>query len=421
MSVFKHKISPYYHYDFQYRGRRFHGSTGRTKRREAEQVERDEKDKAKRLVDVERSFSAFISLQLDHVAERYWQEVGQHHAGADNTERDLARLVEYFGKPKLLSEIGDDDVSKLVAWRRAQRAAPHNLPKDKKPEDYPFIAPATVNRSTTEVLKKLFTHAKMAWRVRFDKEPNWRVHMLKEPEERVRELVGDEGARLKSATRDDYAPFFAFVHATGLRREECADLRWREVNWDAGQIVRLGKGGKRVTAPITSHVREILVLCRGNHPEFVFTYVAARSVRLRKKGVTYQRTGNRKTKGETYVATRDQEERIKGERYPLTLEGVDSAWRRIRETAGVEDFRMHDFRHDLATKVLRKTGNLKLVSRMLNHADLKTTMRYAHVLDEDVAAALEELHPDWGVERGPLQNPDTESRNKSRSRRLKAV
>jgi integrase len=39
--------------------------------------------------------------------------------------------------------------------------------------------------------------------------------------------------------------------------------------------------------------------------------------------------------------------------------------------------------------VLRATGNLKLTQRVLNHSDIKTTMRYAHVLDEEVGAALD--------------------------------
>ena len=73
---------------------------------------------------------------------------------------------------------------------------------------------------------------------------------------------------------------------------------------------------------------------------------------------------------------------IRGERYPITVSGVKTSWRRLRKAAGVSDFRFHDFRHDFATKLLRKTGNLKLVQRALNHADLKTTARYAHVLDD---------------------------------------
>jgi site-specific recombinase XerD len=53
------------------------------------------------------------------------------------------------------------------------------------------------------------------------------------------------------------------------------------------------------------------------------------------------------------------------------------------------DFRFHDFRHDLGTKVLRATGNLKLVQRILNHSDIKTTTRYAHVAGAEVADALD--------------------------------
>ena len=44
-----------------------------------------------------------------------------------------------------------------------------------------------------------------------------------------------------------------------------------------------------------------------------------------------------------------------------------------------------------ATKALRETGNLKLVSRMLNHRDLRSTLRYAHVLDSEVADAMERV------------------------------
>jgi integrase len=69
--------------------------------------------------------------------------------------------------------------------------------------------------------------------------------------------------------------------------------------------------------------------------------------------------------------------------------GVKITRRRLRKQAGVSGFRFHDYRHNLGTKLLRKTGNLKLVQRALNHADLKTTTRYAHVLDSEIAAAIE--------------------------------
>ena len=55
---------------------------------------------------------------LDDVAGRYWLEKGQHYAAHRNIWKRLALLVEFFGKDKLISDIADDDVAKLVAWRR---------------------------------------------------------------------------------------------------------------------------------------------------------------------------------------------------------------------------------------------------------------------------------------------------------------
>ena len=91
MSVYKSARSPYWHFDFQWRGHRFHGTTKCTTRREAEKVEAAERDKAKRLV--AQLAAAKTSLKLDDVADRWWSEVGQHHAGANNTEHELALLI----------------------------------------------------------------------------------------------------------------------------------------------------------------------------------------------------------------------------------------------------------------------------------------------------------------------------------------
>ncbi len=355
MSVYKPKSSPFYHYDFQWRGRRFCGSTERTSRREAEQVETAKRGEAK--AEVKRAADAKGSMQLADVSARYWTEVGQHTANAKTTERDLARLTEHFGRTKLLTEITDSDIAGLVAWRRG-----HHVVRSKaaKLADCPLISNATVNRSTTELLRRLFSRARKSWGAKFDAEPKWTEHLLAETEERVRELHGTERAKLNAETRDDYAPYFAFVAATGLRQTECL-LRWADVNWDARQITRRGKGNKRVTTPITNAIRRILWPLRGHHPEFVFTYVAVR------------------TRGD----------RVRGRRYPLTREGVKTQWRRLRRRAGVKDFRFHDFRHDVGTKLLRETGNLKLVQKALNHANIASTVRYAHVLDSEIAAALE--------------------------------
>jgi integrase len=362
MSVYRPQGSPFYQYDFQMRGRRFHGSTKCKSRREAEAVERGERERAKELLKVATGGAA--ALTIDVAAGRYWNEAGRHHADWAGTWRDLERLIGYFGKDKLLSDITTDDVTRLVAWRRGHRV-----------RGKAFVSPATVNRSTTQVLQKLFTRAKKSWGMRFAIEPHWKTHRLKEPQEHVRELLADEADRIDDAMRADYEAFFSFARATGQRLSECI-LRWSEVDWSSGQIVKKGKGGRTIVIPITTAIKSILWQLRGDHSVMVFTYIAAR------------------TRGGL----------IRGQRYPITYSGIKTEWRRLRARAKVEDFRFHDFRHDLGTKLLRQTGNLKLVQKALNHADIKTTTRYAHVLTEEVADALETLQ---------------KSRNKSRKIKLK--
>jgi integrase len=362
MSVYKSTKSPFLQFDFQIGGHRFHGSTKCTTRKDAEKFEAIELEKAKALVKAMKRSRA--SLQIDDVAERLWADRGQYDADSKATETNFARLIEYFGKAKSLTEIDHKAAKELVAWRRGHRVSRCGKLTKEEREALPLVSNATVNRSATKVLQRLFTFAKAEGAI-FENEPKWDDLLLAEPEERVRELKIEEATAIEEAMRNDYGPFFALVRATGMRLKECVTLRWAEVDFGARQIVRTGKGGRRVVFPITPAVREILFPLQGLHPQYVFTYVAV--------------YGNRRLG------------LVRGERYRLSYNGAKSAWQRIRANSGVVDFRFHDFRHDFGTKLLRDSGNLKLVQKAMNHRDITSTLRYAHVLDEDVAAAVERL------------------------------
>ena len=377
MSVYRDKRSPYYQYDFQHAGNRFSGSTKCTTRRDAERFEAAELEKAKALM--KATARAKASLAIDDVAARLWNHSAQYDSEPKATETNLARLVEYFGPSKPLTEIDNQAAKDMVAWRRGQRVKRRGKRTKEAGRALPLVSNATVNRSATKVLQRLFAFAKSEKAV-FENEPDWEDLLLDEPEERVRELKLEEADALDQAMRDDYGPFFDFVRASGMRLKECVTLRWEEVDFGAKQIVRLGKGRRRVVFPITAAVREILYPLQGQHPEFCFTYVAV--------------YGNKKLG------------RVRGQRYALSYNGAKSAWQRMRALSGLANFRFHDFRHDFGSKLLRDSGNLKLVQKALNHRDIKSTLRYAHVLDEDVAVAVERL---------------AKSRRKSRSGIKKAI
>jgi integrase len=377
VSIYRDKRTPYYQFDFQIDGHRFHGSTKCTSRKDAERFEDLERRRASALVKATKRSRA--SLAIDDVADRLWNDSAKYDAEPNATAKNLMRLIEYFGPTKPLTDIDHGAAKELVAWRRGHRVSRRGKLTKEKRDLLPLISNATVNRSAIKVLQRLFKFAR-AEGAAFENEPKWEDLLLQEPEERVRELRSEEADALDAAMRTDYGPFFDFARASGMRLKECVTLRWGEVDFGTRQIVRLGKGGRRVVFPITSAVREILFPLQGQHPEFVFTYVAI--------------YGNRRLG------------RVRGQRYPLTYNGAKTAWQRLRSISGVANFRFHDFRHDFGTKLLRDSGNLKLVQKALNHRDIKSTLRYAHVLDEDVAAAVERL---------------AESRKKSRSKVTKAI
>lgn len=73
------------------------------------------------------------------------------------------------------------------------------------------------------------------------------------------------------------------------------------------------------------------------------------------------------------------------------LLSIKSAWDTIRKKANIQNFRFYDLRHDFASKVMLNTGNIYLVSHLLNHRQIETTKRYAHLMDKSVIDAVKLL------------------------------
>ena len=377
MSTFKPTGSKTYVYDFTLNNRRFHGPTGKTEKRAAQDVERIQRKAAAAQCASDDATQSQVKgtepLTFDVAAGRYWSEVGTFHAGAATTWTDLARLISHFGREKRLDAIADNDITQLVAWRRGHRLKDRKTMANGSPA--PFVANATVNRTTVDLLRKLFTRARKKWGQRFAHEPDWKDHRLKERGEVVRELKADEEDALAQHLGDGYRDVWRFALASGLRLSECF-LQWDQIDWTARTITVVQKGKRKHTIPLTSAMIAIITPQRGNHPVQVFTYRCART--------------NRTT------------EHVKGERYPVTYEGMKTAWRRTRGKAGADDMRFHDNRHSFASRLIRRTGNLKAAQKMLGHADISTTARfYAHVDMDDLRALLESESPARGNENTP--------------------
>ena len=73
------------------------------------------------------------------------------------------------------------------------------------------------------------------------------------------------------------------------------------------------------------------------------------------------------------------------------FQAVDKTWRVVRAAAGLSDVRLHDLRHSFASTGLSAGHGLQLLGKLLGHNDVTTTSRYAHVADDPMRAAANDI------------------------------
>lgn len=74
--------------------------------------------------------------------------------------------------------------------------------------------------------------------------------------------------------------------------------------------------------------------------------------------------------------------------------GTGKLWRQLRTAAKLPDVRLHDLRHTFASLAIGAAGggnSLAMIGKLLGHADVKTTARYAHLADDPVRQAAERI------------------------------
>ncbi len=163
--------------------------------------------------------------------------------------------------------------------------------------------------------------------------------------------------------RRDYALIITLLRL-GLRRGEVAGLRLEDIDWRGGELVVVGKGGRRDRLPL---------------PSDVGTAIAA-----------YLRHGRpRSDRREVFLRARAPFE-------PMAAGTVASTVRRACRRAGVPEVGAHRLRHTAACDMVAAQVPLPQIAQVLRHQSLQSTAIYARV-DLDRLRALAQPWPVGGA------------------------
>jgi integrase len=193
----------------------------------------------------------------------------------------------------------------------------------------------------------------------------------------------EEAFELLEAVRGEpLEAFFTLALLTGCRLGELQALRWRDVDLERRRLVvsRTFEGMKDGEPVFTSssarknHARTIWLADKAI--EALERWQADQEAQKRKAGDAWREYGLVFT---SRVGTPLDTYHVSQRHFP-----------RLLERAHLDRMRFHDLRHSAGTIWLSQGVPVKVVSEMLGHADVATTLRvYAHVIEGSQQQAVD--------------------------------
>lgn len=338
-------------YSFRVRGARYRGAIPEA--RNKQQAEIAETRIRNEIFDGKFGGKLSSSKLKDFVRESFlpWA-LSNRRSWAKEAPR-LKPILAFFGENRL------SDISPFLIERfKIQRKATPIVRLERRviagqgtkvPKSKPRSV-ASVNRELS-MLSRIFSIAKMKGEV--SSNPCAEVKNLTGEQPRTRYLLPEEEERLVAVL--ETTPYLRTIVTlalnTGMRRGEIISLRWEHIDFHANEIKATHtKAHRDRFIPMNARVREeLLQLHETSQGTLLFPG--------RKRG--------------------------------SSLTDVKKAFNTACQRAGIEDFRFHDLRHTFGTRAADAGVALTAVAAVMGHADIHTTMRYAHATDDGRRRAVE--------------------------------
>ena len=347
--LYKRKDSPYWWVSYvDARGKRTRKSTGTSDRKQAEALL------------AKLRLSAYQERHWDEKPERTFEELMLAYLNAsrgqkrsEDKDRQRARILLKFFAGFSVNHWKASDGRAYVDWRLSAG-----------------MKGSTINRELSLLSVAIkYVNSELDWEI-----PNIAIgRRQKESPGRVRWITRAEAASLMQAARGlEKAPyledFILLGLNTGMRKHEMlfgkvagetVGLEWNRVDLQEGLIYLRDihqKNGKAGSVPLNQQARAAILSrarFRAEHcpsSPWVFCNKAGEPVR-----------------------------------------SVRESFQKACDIAGISDFTPHDLRHTCASWLVQLGVPLTHVMELMRHADIQTTMRYAHLAPENSRAAVELL------------------------------
>jgi integrase len=124
-----------------------------------------------------------------------------------------------------------------------------------------------------------------------------------------------------------------FAIATGMRRGELLNARWKDLHWDLATLhIPLTKTGHPRTIPLTTEAKQVLV-------ELAIVWTGSDSI------------------------------------FPTTARAIALVWKRLTKRAGIVDLHFHDLRHEAVSRFFEKGLSIPEVALISGHKDPRMLFR----------------------------------------------
>lgn len=155
------------------------------------------------------------------------------------------------------------------------------------------------------------------------------------------------------------------LYATGIRVSECAEIEYKDIDFDFSTVLVRGKGKKERYIPFGDFAREALL-----------TYIDKGRGELVKQSPDHNRLF------------------VNAKGGPLTSRGIRYILTELMQKATISGkLHPHMIRHSFATHLLNNGADMRTVQELLGHSHLSSTQVYTHVTKEHLRKTYMNFHP----------------------------